>query len=92
MFSLLASSVGNKSKEKGWGYPSQLSDRLVNYKNSEGKRPLTAARVAHRIQGKKSAAVAQQRRACRHPAQGLELKEKKKRRILSRGKNFPQDF
>lgn len=35
MFLLLASSVGNGSKENGWIYPAQLSDRLAKYKNSE---------------------------------------------------------
>lgn len=53
VFFLRASSVGNRSKEKGWGYPSQLYDRLANYKNSEGKRLLTAASVAYRTQKKK---------------------------------------
>lgn len=60
MFSLRASSVGNRSKEKGWVYPFQLSDRLAKYKDSEGKDLQTAASVAH-SEEKKSAAVASHR-------------------------------
>lgn len=61
MFSLGASSVGNRSKEKGWVHPSQLSDRLAKYKNSEGKSLLIAASVAHSEKKKKSTEVAKHR-------------------------------
>lgn len=53
MFSLRASSVGNRSKEKGWVHPSQRSDRLAKYKNSEGQGLLTTASVADSEKKKK---------------------------------------
>lgn len=55
MFSLRASSVGNRSKERGWVYPSQLYDRLAKSKNTEGRGLLTASSVTHSKKKKKKA-------------------------------------
>ncbi len=58
MFSLRASSVGNRSKEKGRVYPFQLSDRLAK-KDSEGRGLLTAVSVALSEKKECSSSIAQ---------------------------------
>lgn len=71
MFSLWASSAGNRSKGRGWVHPSKLADRLTKYKNSEGEGLQIAARVTYSEKKgekkKRHRSSTSQMRACRHP-------------------------
>lgn len=84
MFSLRASSAGTRSKEKGWVFPTQLSDRLAKYKNSEGEGLLMAVSVAH--SEKKKTEVAQ------HSWESADILYRELKGFLLQHHNFPQNF